>query len=100
MLYNSICFGTEVNNSLFNGELYFDADAVDFFANQNLDDTLPYTLLKEVITLSNKLNGLDMTMDYFNKTGTKVAKYVIPDVMRVCYGTFPGLLGYGFCRQI
>lgn len=46
-------------------------------------------LIKEIITLSNKLNGLDMTMDYFNKTGTKVAKYVIPDVMRVCYGTFP-----------
>ena len=30
-----------------------------------------------------------MTMDYFNKTGTRVAKYVIPDVMRACYGTFP-----------
>ena len=90
VLYNSICFGTEVNNSLFNGELYFDADGVDYFANQSLGDSLPLVLLKEIITLSNKLNGLDMTMDYFNKTGTKVAKYVIPDVMRVSYGTFPG----------
>ena len=90
VLYNPICFGTEVNNSLFNGELYFDADAVDFFANQNLDESLPMTLLKEVITLSNKLNGLGITMDYFNKTATKVAKYVTPDVMRVCYGTTPG----------
>ena len=89
VLYNSICFGTEVNNSLFNGELYFDADGVDYFATQNLGDSLLFTLLKEIITLSNKLNGLDMTMDYFNKTGTRVAKYVIPDVMRVCYGTFP-----------
>ena len=90
VLYNPICFGTEVTNSLFNGELYFDADAVDFFANQNLDDSLPLTLLKEVITLSNKLNGLGLTMDYFNKTATKVARYVTPDVMRVCYGTTPG----------
>lgn len=90
VLYNPICFGTEVTDSLFNGELYFDADAVDFFANQNLDDSLPLTLLKEVITLSNKLNGLGMTMDYFNKTATKVARYVTPDVMRVCYGTTPG----------
>ena len=89
VLYNSICFGTEVNNSLFNGELYFDADGVDYFATQNLGDSLLFTLLKEIITLSNKLNGLDMTMDYFNKTGTRVAKYVIPDVMRACYGTFP-----------
>lgn len=89
VLYNSICFGTEINNSLFNGELYFDADGVDYFATQNLGDSLLLTLLKEIITLSNKLNGLDMTMDYFNKTGTRVAKYVIPDVMRVCYGTFP-----------
>ena len=90
VLYNPICFGTEVTNSLFNGEMHFDADAVDFFANQNLDESLPLTLLKEVITLSNKLNGLGMTMDYFNKTATKVAKYVTPDVMRVCYGTTPG----------
>ena len=90
VLYNPICFGTEVTNSLFNGELYFDADAVDFFANQNLDESLPLTILKEVITLSNKLNGLGLTMDYFNKTATKVAKYVTPDVMRVCYGTTPG----------
>lgn len=90
VLYNPICFGTEVTNSLFNGEFYFDADAVDFFANQNLDDTLPYTLLKEVITLSNKTYGLGLTMDYFNKTAPKVAKYVIPDVLRVSYGTTPG----------
>lgn len=90
VLYNPICFGTEVNNSLFNGELYFDADAVDYFASQNLDESLPMTLLKEIITLSNKLSGLDMTMDYFNKTGTKVAKYVIPDVLKACYGTSPG----------
>ena len=90
VLYNPICFGTEVNNSLFNGEFYFDADAVDFFATQNLDESLPFTLLKEIITLSNKTNGLGMTMDYFNKTATKVAKYVIPDVLRVCYGTTPG----------
>ena len=90
VLYNPICFGTEVTNSLFNGELYFDADAVDFFANQNLDDSLPLTLLKEIITLSNKMNGLGMTMDYFNKTATKVARYVTPDVMRVSYGTTPG----------
>ncbi len=90
VLYNPICFGTEVTNSLFNGEMHFDADAVDFFASQNLDESLPLTLLKEVITLSNKLNGLGMTMDYFNKTATKVAKYVTPDVMRVSYGTTPG----------
>ena len=90
VLYNPICFGTEINNSLFNGEMYFDADAVDFFASQNLDDSLPLTLLKEVITLSNKTYGLGMTMEYFNKTATKVAKYVTPDVMRVCYGTTPG----------
>ena len=90
VLYNPICFGTEVNNSLFNGEFYFDADAVDFFATQNLDESLPFTLLKEIITLSNKTNGLGMTMDYFNKTATKVAKYVIPDVLRVCYGSTPG----------
>ncbi len=89
VLYNSICFGTEVTDSLFNGELYFDADAVDFFASQNLGDSAPFVLLKEIISLSNKLNGLGMTMDYFNKTGTKVAKYVIPDVMRACYGTAP-----------
>ena len=90
VLYNPICFGTEINNSLFNGEMHFDADAVDFFASQNLDDSLPLTLLKEVITLSNKTYGLGMTMEYFNKTATKVAKYVTPDVMRVCYGTTPG----------
>ena len=89
VLYNPICFGMEVTDSLFNGELYFDADGVDYFATQNLGNTLPFTLLKEIITLSNKLNGLDMTMDYFNKTGTNVAKYVTPDVMRVSYGTFP-----------
>lgn len=90
VLYNPICFGTEITDSLFNGELYFDADAVEFFASQNLGDALPFSILKEVISLANKLNGLGITMDYFNKTATKVAKYVTPDVMRVCYGSTPG----------
>ena len=90
LIYNTIMNGTAVNNSLFNGELYFDADAVDFFATQNLDDTAIFSLIKQIITLANKTYGLDMTMDYFNKTGTKVARLVVPDAMRVSYGTTPG----------
>lgn len=90
IIYNPVMNGTAVTNSLFNGEIYLDADAVDFTATQELDDTTVFALLKEIITLSNKLNGLDMTMAYFNKTLTKVARLVIPDVMRVSYGTTPG----------
>lgn len=90
LIYNTVMNGTAVTNSLFNGELYFDADAVDFFATQNLDDTAIFSLIKQIITLANKTYGLDMTMDYFNKTGTKVARLVVPDVMRVSYGSTPG----------
>lgn len=90
IIYNPVMNGTAITNALFNGEFYFDADAVDFFATQMLDETLPFTLLKEIITMSNKLNGLDMTMAYFNKTATKVARYCIPDVLRVSYGSTPG----------
>lgn len=90
ILYNSIANGTAINNSLFNGELYFDADAVDFFATQALDETLIFSFIKQVITMANKTYGLDMTMDYFNMTATKVAKLVVPDILRVSYGTTPG----------
>ena len=90
ILYNSIMNGTAVTNSLFNGELYFDADAVDYFATQTLSDTTIFTFIKQVVTLANKTYGLDMTMAYFNKTVTKVARLVVPEVMRVSYGTTPG----------
>ncbi|MGN0572708.1 MAG: hypothetical protein ACI4IX_02095, partial [Acutalibacteraceae bacterium] len=90
IFYNAIMNGTAVTNSLFTGELYFDDDAVDFFANQNLEDTTVLTLIKQVITLANKTYGLGLTMDYINMTATDVAYFVIPDVMRVSYATTPG----------
>ena len=90
ILYNAITNGTAITNSLFNGELYFEPDAVDYFATQTLSDTTIYTFIKQVITMANKTYGLDMTMDYFNMTATKVARLVIPDIMRVSYATTPG----------
>ncbi len=91
ILYNTIANGTAINNSLFNGELYFDADAVDFFATQSLTGELTILdFLCEIITMANKTYGLDMLMDYFNMTATKVARLVVPDIMRVSYGTTPG----------
>ncbi len=90
ILYNAITNGTAITNSLFNGELYFEPDAVDFFATQTLDETLIFTFIKQVITMANKTYGLDMTMDYFNMTATKVARLVVPDIMRVSYATTPG----------
>lgn len=90
VLYNAIMNGTAITNSLFNGELVFDPDAVDFFATQTLDDTTLFTFLKQVITMANKTYSLDLTMDYFNMTAPKVAKLVVPDVMRVSYATTPG----------
>ncbi len=90
LLYNAIMNGTAITNSLFNGELFFDADAVDYFATQTLDDTTIFTFIKQVITMANQTYGLDMTMDYFNMTATKVARLVVPDVMRVSYATTPG----------
>lgn len=91
ILYNAIANGTAITNSLFNGELYFDADAVDFFATQSLSgDTIILNFLCEIITMANKTYGLDALMDYFNMTGTKVARLVVPDIMRVSYATTPG----------
>lgn len=90
VLYNAIMNGTAITNSLFNGELFFDADAVDYFATQTLSDTTILTFIKQVITMANQTYGLDMTMDYFNMTATKVARLVVPDVMRVSYATTPG----------
>ena len=90
LLYDPIMNGTAITNSLFNGELVFDPDAVDYFANQALDDTTLFTFLKQVITMANKTYSLDLTMDYFNMTAPKVAKLVVPDVMRVSYATTPG----------
>ena len=90
IFYNAIMNGTAVTNSLFTGELYFDDDAVDFFANQNLEDTTVLTLIKQIITLANKTYGLGLTMDYINMTATDVAYFVVPDVMRVSYATTPG----------
>lgn len=90
LLYNAIMNGTAITNSLFNGELYFEPDAVDYFVTQTLSDTTVFTFIKQVITMANKTYGLDMTMDYFNMTATKVARLVVPDVMRVSYATTPG----------
>ncbi len=91
VLYNPITNGTAITNSLFNGELYFDADAVDFFATQNLTGEMTILdFLCDVITMANKTYGLDILMDYFNMTATEVARYVVPDIMRVSYATTPG----------
>ncbi len=91
LLYNAIVNGTAITNSLFSGELYFDADAVDFFATQSLSgDMTILDFICDVITMANKTYGLDMLMDYFNMTATKVARMVVPDIMRVSYGTTPG----------
>ncbi len=90
LLYNAIMNGTAITNSLFNGELVFDPDAVDYFATQTLDDTTILTFIKQVITMANQTYGLDLTMDYFNMTAPKVARLVVPDVMRVSYATTPG----------
>ncbi len=91
VIYNAITNGTAITNSLFNGELYFDADAVDFFATQNLTGEMTILdFLCEVVTVANKTYGLDILMDYFNMTATDVARYVVPDIMRVSYATTPG----------
>ncbi len=91
VLYNAITNGTAITNSLFNGELYFDADAVDFFATQNLTGEMTILdFICEVITVANKTYGLDILMDYFNMTATEVARFVVPDIMRVSYATTPG----------
>ena len=68
VLYNPTVFGTEITNSVFTGQLYFDADGVDFIATQELGEEFLYRFLKNIISQANKVKALDLTMAYFNVT--------------------------------
>ncbi len=93
VLYNPITNGTAINDSLFTGRIVLDADSVDFFVNQQLDDedSPILSFIKALITLLNKTYGLDMLLGMANTTiDEDIAKDVIPRIMKFSYGVMPG----------
>ena len=90
VIYNATVFGTEINNSVFTGQLYFDADGVDFIATQELGEEFLFRFIKNIISQANKTYALDLTMAYFNMTAQKVGKYVMPSCLLACFGSTPG----------
>lgn len=92
VLYNSIANGTAINDSLFTGKIVLNPDSVDFFMNQQFDDTDSAILqfAKALITLMNQTYGLDMLLGMANITIDDIAKDVVPKIMKFSYGTMPG----------
>ena len=90
VMYNPTVNGTFVTNSLFSENISLDADALDYFANQQLGDETLMKFIKSTVSLANKTYGLNITSAVLNTVVEKVARLAAPDIMKVSYGTMGG----------
>ena len=94
MLFTPSTLGLDFFGELFSGKAVFNPDDVDNFVGYALeqwevfDDPASGALVEAVVSLSNELNTLDISLDLFQKAFDNIKDNILPRCIRASFGTF------------
>lgn len=93
LFYVASALGAEESSKFFSGDIYFDADAINRYAIDNIEteeDPL-MAFLVSLITMLTKTSSLDVPVELVNAFFQKYGDKFMPKMLRSTYGLFPGI---------
>ncbi len=88
ILYNATIGGVSAADSFFTGDISFDADAIERYADEQLGDDALFQFLKMTVSLFNKTYALDLGILGIEKLYSKI-KSAFPRILLDSYATCP-----------
>lgn len=93
IFYVASALGAEESSKFFSGDIYFDADAINRYAIDNIDteeDALMDFLVR-FITMLTKTSSLEIPVELVNAFFAEYGDKFLPKMLRATYGLFPGI---------
>ncbi|MEE1321427.1 MAG: hypothetical protein UHM85_07850 [Acutalibacteraceae bacterium] len=89
VLYVPTVKGTLVASEAFSGEIKIDADAINNYVNEYMDDTELSDLLKAVVSVTYSMSMLSLGTNAVTSVYDQIADRVVPELVLATYGTMP-----------
>ena len=95
MLFTPSTLGLDLFGELFSGQIAFNPNEVDRFVGyaleqwEILDDPTSRAFVEAMISLSNELNTLDISLDLFELAFNNIKDDILPRCIRASFGSFP-----------
>ena len=95
MLFTPSTLGLDMFGDLFSGKVAFNPNEVDKFVGYALEqwemfeDPASRDLVEALISLSNELNTLDVSLDLFELAFNNIKDNILPRCIRASFGSFP-----------
>ena len=94
MLFTPSTLGLDFFGELFSGKAVFNPNDVDNFVGyaleqwQVFDDPTSRALVQAIVSISNELKTLDISLDLFQKAFDNIKDNILPRCIRASFGTF------------